>query len=1010
YNAANLLPGTYDISVSAPGFETEVQSGVTLTVGSVQVLNLVLKVGNVTQRIVVTGEVPVVQLANATISWTVNSTTVQELPLNGRDWTQLATLQPGVVSAVGIQFNTDSLERGNHGFGNEMSISGGRATGNTYRIDGINANNYGNGGPGGVLGGALGVDAIQEFSVLADNYSAEYGRTSGGVINAITRSGTNQFHGDAYEFLRNSALDARNYFDGPTIPSFRRNQFGGSGGGSIRKDKTFFFGDYEGIRQSLGFTTHSFVFSNDARNGILHNADGTTTDLSTDPNFLKVKAFMALWPAPNGPVIGLGNSADNSTVGQQVTQDNFAAGRVDQKFSDRDSLFGSFQWEHGTTVLPDALGAVNLGQNAGRLLIAVEETHIISTTFINSVRIGFNRSSGEGGFPVSAILPAASDPSLAVLPGAMVAPGISVSGLTKFAGLGVGSFTRFFGNSFQGYDDAALIKGIHSFKFGVAVERMQLNVFQPPARTGTIGFTSVQAFMQDQPRTASEILPGNPLRPFYLRDAIFGGYFEDDVHWRSNLTINLGIRYEMSGVPTEKYNRLAVLPSLTATAVRLGSPLFNNPTKRNFEPRVGFAWDPFRNGKTSVRAGFGMYDVLPLPYEYMLSIINEAPYVLTGSIPAGTAAQGSFFAGDITQPPGALSSSVSKPLRTRETYIEQNPKRNYVMQWNLNIQRQLGSDLTASVAYVGSRGVHMEYHADDSNSEIPTQTAAGGLLFLTPPAAAPQVLNPNFGRIDPITWGRNSFYDALEVQIQKRISHGFQIQGSYTWSKSIDEGSGSVLGDPYENSVSEGEIFFPKFDRAVSDFNIAHNLVINGTWMIPTPQSFQGPASWALGGWELNGIFSFSTGLPFTALMGGDPLNAGGGIYDFPNHLNTPGCKSGVNPGNPAQYINVSCFAPANPLTLVGNATRNTLIGPGIREFDFSLFKNMPFPRISERFKAQFRAEAFNIFNHSNFAAPLLSDGFSAIFDGNGNPTGAGQITRTSTTSRQLQFGLKLIW
>src|ERR1700730_8758467 len=282
YTAPNLLPGTYQITATAGGFATEVQTGITLTVGAQQVLNLTMQVGQVTQRIKVTSEAPTVQLATSSISAVVNSTTVRELPLNGRSWTDLASLQPG-VAAVQTQASLGTGDdRGNRGFGNQISVAGARPQQNNYRLDGISINDFSNGGPGSVLGGNVGVDAIEEFSVLTSNYSAEYGRTSGGVVNAITRSGTNQFHGGVYEFLRNSALDARNFFDGK-IPPFRRNQFGAAAGGPIRKDKVFVFGDYEGIRQSKGITSVDTVPSLAARGGTLCSAPDSTSTCAPAP-------------------------------------------------------------------------------------------------------------------------------------------------------------------------------------------------------------------------------------------------------------------------------------------------------------------------------------------------------------------------------------------------------------------------------------------------------------------------------------------------------------------------------------------------------------------------------------------------------------------------------------------------------------------------------------------------------------------------------------------------------
>jgi len=271
YTAPNLLPGIYEIRATAPGFSTQVHRGITLTVGAEQALDIKMQVGQVSQTVEVTTEAPTVELTSSTLSAVVNATTVRELPLNGRSWTDLATLQPGVNQIVTMQaYNDGGSGRGNRGFGSQITIAGARPTQNNYRLDGVSINDYANGAPGSVLGGNLGVDAIQEFSVLTGNYSAEYGKTSGGVVNAITRSGTNQFHGSAYEFIRNSALDARNYFDAATIPPFRQNQFGVSAGGPIIKNNTFIFGDYEGIRESKGVTTSNVVPSTNARNGILN--------------------------------------------------------------------------------------------------------------------------------------------------------------------------------------------------------------------------------------------------------------------------------------------------------------------------------------------------------------------------------------------------------------------------------------------------------------------------------------------------------------------------------------------------------------------------------------------------------------------------------------------------------------------------------------------------------------------------------------------------------------------
>src|SRR5450631_2270514 len=325
YIAPNLLPASYELKFAAPGFKTEVRTNIGLTVGATVTVNLTMQVGTMKETVEVQSEVPAVQISTSDISAVVNATTVRELPLNGRSWTDLAQLQPG-VNAIHTQPDFSAgTDRGNRGFGQQLTISGARPQQNNYRLDGVSLNDYANGAPGSVLGGSLGVDAIQEFSVLTSNYSAEYGKTSGGVVNAVTRSGTNHIHGSGYEFLRNSALDTRNYFDQGGVPPFKRNQFGGAIGGPIIKNRTFFFADYEGIRQSLGITTVAFVPSQNARNGIL-----STGNVTVDPAAAK---FLTFYHLPNGgPVAGSnGDLGIYTFAGQQIVNENFVTARVDHK-------------------------------------------------------------------------------------------------------------------------------------------------------------------------------------------------------------------------------------------------------------------------------------------------------------------------------------------------------------------------------------------------------------------------------------------------------------------------------------------------------------------------------------------------------------------------------------------------------------------------------------------------------------------------------------------------------
>jgi hypothetical protein len=1022
YTAPNLLPGTYEIRVTATGFSTQLQKGITLTVGAQQVLDFTMQVGQVTQTVEVTTEAPTVELTSSTISAMVNATTVRELPLNGRSWTDLATLQPG-VNAVRNVLDFTTSGRGNRGFGQQLTISGARPQQNNYRLDGVSLNDQSNGGPGSVLGGNLGVDAIQEFSVLTSNYTAEYGKTAGGVVNAITRSGTNQLHGDVYEFLRNSALDARNFFDRGKIPGFRRNQFGGSAGGPIHKDRTFIFGDYEAIRQSKGIAFTDTVPSAAARAG----------NLSTGPVIPDASAtkYLALYPLPNGPLLGAGDIGIFSFAAQQVVSENFFTIRGDHKISDKDSLFVTYMYDYTHYTSPDSLDDQSLGSHTDRNFAVLEENHIFSPTFINTVRVGYNRDYTANNKTVSAINPLAGDASLGAFPGRFAAR-VLITGVTTFiGGLDGGSAFVYAWNSFQAYDDASVTRGHHSLRFGGGVERMDLNSSAFNIPNGIFTFGPLANFLLNRPSRFEGIL-GNIQPPSGVRQSLFGAYVQDDWRWRPNLTLNLGLRYEMTTVPTEVQGKQSNLVHFTDSTAHLGAPIFQNPTLRNFEPRVGFAWDPFRNGKSAVRGGFGLFDALPLPYQQKQPS-NGAPFTLRGTVTNPNLLQGSFFA-------GAAQFITVKNLT--QTAIEYARKRNYVMQWNLNVQRELAPNLTALVGYVGSHGVHQPFSLGDLNSVIPTLTPEG-YLFPSPIGTGSR-LNPAFGTLTGLLFEGNSYYHSLEVGIRKKMSRGLQVQGSYTWGKSIDTSSATSYGDQFRNSVGTWWNWFDTgLSRGPSDFNIGRTLVINATWEVPGLKSGFGPLRWLANGWELGGIYTASDGVPFTATFGtnGDPLGLrSNDPWDFPDRLTGPGCQSLINPGNPNNYIKTQCFTipsakdmtfwtancdPTPPIgkggakvpvpfpqcfNLRGNAGRNILTGPGLSELDFSVFKNNSIKRISETFNVQFRAEFFNILNRANFSEPLTPDA-TDIFNSSGAPTGAaGLLTSTITTAREIQFALKMIW
>jgi hypothetical protein len=1064
YTVPNLLAGEYRLTISAAGFNTTTQTGVTMTVGGQRTLDVVLPIGTTTHVVEVTSAAPDVQVTSSEISATVNATTVRELPLNGRSWTDLAALQPGVSTIETQPSFATGADRGNRGFGQQLSISGARPQQNNYRLDGISLNDYANGAPGSVLGGNLGVDAIQEFSVLTSNYSAEYGKTSGGVVNAITRSGTNGFHGSAYEFLRDSNFDAANFFERGKRTPFLRNQFGGAIGGPIIQNKTFFFADYEGIRQEKDIVNVNTVPSAAARNGMIHdNTTGAPITVVVDP---AVQKYLALYPIPNCPT-GL-DQCDANYSAKQVITENFFTTRIDHKFSDKDAIFGTYLYDKTPYTSPDPYGNVQLSTLSARQIVAVEETHSFTPSFVNAVRFGYNHERVDNDASASAINPAAADPSLGAFAG-RDASVVTIQSLTSMTG-GVGGLPTYLyrWNSFQGYDDAFWNHGKHTIKFGAAYERMLLQVTALTDPNGIWFFPGLQEFLTNQPNKfqggiASSLTPRN------IRQNIIGTYIQDD--WRTNsyLTLNLGLRYEMSTVPYETNGKFANLRNISDALPVCGTvvpgqcsghgALFSNPTLHNFEPRIGFAWDPLHNGRLAVRGGIGLFDVLPLPYQFILLTTQAAPYFQytqiksSDSIPSNCP-EGAAFTFPVVNP------CLINPNKLRSTFIESNPKRSYVTQWNLNLQYQLTPTIATMVAYVGSRGVHQPYRVDEANLNIPVKTSAGylwpqvdngGNLLTT--GNPPDPINTHYSSIRGMFYQGRSYYDALETQVAKRLSHGFQVQGTFTWGKSIDTSSATLAGDAFGNSISSLNWFDPKLSRGPSDYNVGRTFVLNGTWELPVRKSLTGPAAWAANGWQLGVIFTASDGVPFTPTWGtgNDPAGTlSGDDFAYPNRLNTPGCHSLTNPGNPNNYIKTECFtiptapnlafwnancdpfpptaaAPIDPASLQcynlrGNSGRNIMVGPGITNLDFSVFKNNQIKRISETFNIQFRMEIFNILNHANFGPPGVGDGNTDLFDSagvsqkpvdaNNVPNGnlAGKLVRTTTPERQIQFAVKIVF
>jgi len=1081
YTVPNLNAGDYQVSASAPGFSTAL-ARLTLTVGQKQELNLALVVGPVVETIEVTAVAPQVELTNSTISGNVSAATLRELPLNGRDWASLAALQPGVVSVRTHPLGTQA----SRGLGLHMTVSGGRPTQNSYRLDGALVNDYSNAGPGSVLGQNLGVDAIQEFTVLTSNYSAEYGFTSGGVINAITRSGTNSLHGSVFDFLRNEKLDAANFFNNanglPKQP-LKQNQFGASAGWRILKDKLFLFGDYEGVRQTKGTPQTQLTISEAVRAGNVTNlSNGVVSAVPIDPY---IRKYLGFYPAANGSPSCVGCNANvgayNWTAVQR-TNENFVTGRGDLKISDKDSVFATYVRDPSSFTLPQALNQVSVNFFAQRQAAVLEETHLFSPSVVNTIRVALDKTNGKTNnyynFAGQAINPLAADTSLNMLPGV---PGHGVplvfltsTNITQPIQLWGATHQDLWNQIFQVYDDAFITRGNHGLKVGFSFLAQQNDVLAVNGINGNGTFTaglvttaarnsctrpgttnidtscgSLVNFLTNQPRSA--VLPADLVASskHYMRDKVFGGYIQDDWKVRPSLTLNLGLRYEMQTNPTEKHGKVGYLRTLQSPSTDLVNQFYTrNPTLKNFEPRIGFAWDPFHDGKTAVRGGFGIFDSLPQPYINNLYNATTAPFLGSyGTVgPPGTS---SPPAGVWPSGVPALAPAI-RPTQVVWAYNDNNIKRNYVYQWNMNIQRQLTTNTTLVLGYSGSRGFHHPFLTEGGNSVQPVNVGhpidGVGYYWPIPWTQGPGVdgqaalFNPNVQIIRSILWQARSYYNGLQVKLDKRMSRGFQVTGAFTWGKSIDDSSGSAAADTFSNEWNALPVYDLRLVRGLSAYNVGRNLVINGLWNGPAAKSLGSFGGRVLGGWQLGLITSVSDGVPIMPSMGMDAPDMLGEIIPTlnpPNRVVGAGCDAPVNPRNPSHYLKPECFSMV-PQTVTntpycdtvrasaigmagfcpnirGNLGRNSVIGPGLVNTDFSVMKNNYVPSISESFNVQFRAEMFNVLNRANFAPPGLSPNtgggaMQAIFT-NGQPNPQfGQIVATQTPARQIQVALKIIW
>lgn len=1029
YSAPNLSAATYKVTTSAAGFSGRIDNDVRLTVGEVRNFDIALTISATTQTITVESSTNQINTADSSVQAVVDGKQTRELPLNGRDWTTLATLNTG-VSQVLTQFPgaATATTRLSRGLGAQLTIGGNRPQQNAYRLDGININDYANGGPGSVTGFTLGVDAVQEFSVISSNAPAQYGRMSGGTVNSITRQGTDQFHGSVFDFIRNSQFDSRGYFDPASgEPSFRRNQFGATVGGPIIKDKTFFFFSYEGIRQAQGVSMQSTVLSPNARNGLVtctQPASGTQsktcltapggTQASPGSSGVQqltlspaVPPYLALYPLPNSTISG--NTGLYNFVTTQATNEDNATIHLDHNFSQTDSLHGTLLYDTASLNSADQTNTLYDEAISRRTTAALEEVHTFSPRLTNSFRLGYNRSVAIAPDVKAVLNPAVDNPALSFYTGRSVGQ-ILVSSLTTLQG-GAGSVgtNSFHYNSFQLYNDATYLMGRHSIVFGGAIEYDQDNTLGGVLPNGEWNFGSINNFLTNVPSFFEGGTPNTPVVPHDLRQTLYAVYAQDSWKIRNNLTANFGLRYEMATDTTETAGRLGELLTPTSpAAVPVDTFFSNNPTTKNFEPRAGIIWDPFKNGKTVVTASSGLYDILPLNYLYSIQVISSAPSYDEGRITySGTVGKGMF-------PTNPFNTATPK---LRAIYTPQNPPRSYVIQNSLNIQQQLTANTVFQIGYIGSHGVHQVFTTNDINNvPFQGQDSQGNYYWpdlnaVTGAARAALQLNPAIGTESDTFFGGSSIYHSLQTSVSYNAPKGIVGRVSYTWSHSIDDSSSALSGSSFGNSVSGLPSFNLRLDRADSDFDIRQ--VFSANAVAPLPNVTRGGIiGTILSHWSFNNIITARTGIPFTPIVGGDPLGLlGSQPFQFPDRIVTN--RSCVNPGS-VNYIDTSCFAFPGTVPYgnglngprLGTSRRNTLDGPGFFFWTTGLMKEQS---LSERVHLQLQAQAFNVTNHTNFANPASAQ--TQIFNASGQLSGtAGTLTAVATPGRQLQFALKVLF
>ncbi|MSO20933.1 MAG: TonB-dependent receptor [Acidobacteria bacterium] len=1012
-----LPPARYDIAASMTGFKTTLRQSITVSIGGDAIIDLTLEVGTVAEQVTVTSEAPLIETRSATVGGVVEEKTIREIPLNGRSFSNLMVLEPGVIFTRAARPSTTA------GTGEKMSLGGARPQQISFLLDGADMMGKDGTTPAGASGMMLGVDTIQEFRVSSSAFGAEYGRNAGGVVSAVTKSGTNTFHGTAFHFLRNDNLDAAQWEDnafGRQQPEFKRNQFGFTLGGPILRDKTFFFGSFEGVRERLGNTSTNVVPNTAVRAGAVAAS---------------IRPYLAIYPLPNvaGSEERLGGGVGQySWAGSTNTnQDDFLA-RVDHQLTNNDSLSGRVYFDDGARTNPTSLGLLGNIQDSRIQSYLANYKRIFGASVVNDFRIAYTRTR----LTADDLIPGALN-ALEYISGrgfGILNPGSGIQGIST-GGTNPAYWTQ---NIFEYIDDMALTNGSHTVKLGGLAKRIQFNGFSAARFRGQYDFRTLTEFLAGDPNQyeAANVFAG----PRGLRQWMIGMYMTDEWRVTPRLTMNIGLRYEFVNSPTEVAGRIANLRNQLDPDVTVGNPYFLNPSLKNLAPRFGIVFDPIGDGKTSIRGGFGIYHDQLLQLNYRVGAFRVLPFQQRFLVvrPPGAAVSGIPFpnAGDnlLSQPPALHDSNVQIDI------THWNPHQPYAMQFNLTMQRQVASNVSVMLGYLGSQTRNNARNVN-WNTSLPTAiingekcwSVAGSACFTG--AATPR-RNRNFSAVLQREFDSNSNYNSLQAQITKRSDKGLTFSFVYQLSRTMDEISGLGGSTDFENITSfamDPEDRGRDYSRAA--FDIRNYLTVNGSYAIPL-KPLSGVANKILGGWRISSLLNYSSGEPFTVVNAFDRAgnntrifgnqerpSVAPGASNNPTSGTTAGCTfvGGIaGPYNPAATTNSvvpgqalgtpylwydPCAFQLQSSGVLGNLGRNTVQGPNLLGWDLAMLKDFT---ISESSRVEFRWELFNILNRPNFGSPNFN-----VFQ---NPTSvtpgatSSQISSTRTSARQMQFALKYIF